>query len=379
MPVNNAEGVCLNIIFAIKALGNQGGGAERVLIDVASGLARRGHTITLISNDPEGKASYYPLDDAIQRINLGIGNVVGKSSLSDVVRRIIHFRRTVAKIRPDVVVSFMHSTYLPAGIALIGTRTPMIASEHIGPEHYQSLWLERALMQLTPLIAVKITVVSKQILLSYGWWLRRCMTVAPNPVSAPARKRTPETDADPTRPSILLSVGRLAPQKNHQLLIAAFAKLSPNFPNWRLRIVGEGELRGALEAQVRDLGLTDKVELPGAISDVSQEYLKADLFVLPSTYESFGLATAEALLHGLPAVGFADCSGTNSLIRHNENGILVSGSHRTETLAAALKELMANPQELKRLSNASKDWLVRMFDINSVLDSWENIVQDVVK
>lgn len=366
----------MNIVFSIKALGNQGGGAERVLIDVASGLARRGHTITLISNDPEGQAPYYPLDGAIQRINLGIGNVAAKSSLSDVVRRMIQFRRTVAKIRPDVVVSFMHSTYLPAGIALLGTRIPMIASEHISPEHYQSRLMERMLLQLTPLLAEKITVVSRQILLSFNGWLRRRMTVMPNPVSVSAKKRPPEFDAGPARSRIVLSVGRLASQKNQQCLIAAFAKVSPDFPNWKLRIVGEGELRGSLEAQVRELDLTGKVELPGAISDVSQEYVKADLFVLPSTYESFGLATAEALLHGLPAVGFADCPGTNSLIRNNENGILVAGLNRTEALADALHDLMGNPQELKRLSNASADWL-QMFDINSVLDRWEVLIQEV--
>jgi glycosyltransferase involved in cell wall biosynthesis len=376
MPENIAEGVCLNIVFAIKALGNQGGGAERVLIDVASGLARRGHTITLISNDPEGQASYYPLDDAIQRINLGIGNVSGKSSLPDVVRRMIRFRRTVAKVRPDVVVAFMHSSYLPAGIALLGTRIPMIASEHISPEHYQSRLLERVLLQLTPLLAARITVVSEQILLSFNAWLRRRMTAVPNPVSVSTNKKPSDFDADPGRTRIILSVGRLAPQKNQQCLIAAFAKVSVDFPNWKLRIVGEGELRGALEAQVRELDLTGKVELPGAISDVGQEYMQADLFVLPSTYESFGLATAEALLHGLPAVGFADCPGTNSLIRHDENGLLVAGSNRTEALAAALGRLMANLQELKQLSNASRDWLAQMFDINSILDRWEGLIQE---
>lgn len=379
MRETNAEGVCLNIVFAIKALGNQGGGAERVLVDVASGLARRGHTVTVISNDRAGQAPYYALDDAVQRINLGIGNVAGRSRLSEVIRRMVEFRRTVAKIQPDVVVAFMHSTYLPAGIALFGTRIPMIASEHIGPEHYQSRWAERALMQLAPLLAAKITVVSSQILLSFGWWLRRRMTVVSNPVSVSARKRSFELDADPHRTRILLSVGRLAPQKNHQCLLTAFAKVSPDFPNWKLRIVGEGELRGGLETQVRKLRLTNKVELPGAVCDVSQEYVRADLFVLPSTYESFGLATAEALLHGLPAVGFADCPGTNSLIRNDENGILVCGSNRTGALAATLGQLMANPRELKRLSNASADWLVQMFDINSVLDRWEDIIQQIAK
>jgi len=63
MPEIDAEGDYLNIVFAIKALGNQGGGAERVLVDVASGLTRRGHTVTLISSDPEGQTTYYPLDE----------------------------------------------------------------------------------------------------------------------------------------------------------------------------------------------------------------------------------------------------------------------------------------------------------------------------
>lgn len=368
----------MNIIFSIKALSNQGGGAERVLLDVASGLVRRGHTITIISNDPEGQASYYPMNDAIQRISLDIGNVAGKSSLDDVLRRIIRFRRTIARIRPDVVVAFMHSTYLPMGGALIGTGIPMIASEHISPEHYQNRWLERILLQLTPLIAAKITVVTNQILLSFGWWLRRSMTVVPNPVSGAKRKRPDKLDAGLGHRRILLSVGRLAPQKNQQCLIAAFAQVLIKFPNWKLRIVGEGELREALEAQVLDLGLSDSVELPGAVLDVSQEYGRADLFVLPSTYESFGLATAEALLHGLPVVGFADCPGTNTLIRNNENGILVNGANRIDALATALIDLMADPKELQRLASASTEWLESQFDINSVLDCWEELIEEVV-
>ncbi|MDO8334790.1 MAG: glycosyltransferase family 4 protein [Nitrosomonas sp.] len=369
----------MNIIFAIKALGNKGGGAERVLIDVTSGLVRRGHTITIISNDPEGQASYYPMNDAIQRISLDIGNVAGKSSLDDVLRRIIRFRRTVARIRPDVVVAFMHSTYLPMGGALIGTGIPMIASEHISPEHYQNRWLERILLQLTPLIAAKITVVTNQILLSFGWWLRRRMTVIPNPVSSGTiGKKSMDLDTDLGCRRILLSVGRLAPQKNQQCLIAAFSQVSIKFPNWKLRIVGEGELREALEAQVLDLGLSESVELPGAVSDVSQEYRKADLFVLPSTYESFGLATAEALMHGLPVVGFADCPGTNTLIRNNENGMLVEGVNQIDALATALIDLMADPKELHRLASASSEWLESQFNINSVLDRWEELIEEVV-
>ena len=70
----------LNIVFIVKALGNQGGGAERVLVDVTAGLGGRGHRVNIISSDSEGQASYYSLDRDVQRINLGIGVVSGKST-----------------------------------------------------------------------------------------------------------------------------------------------------------------------------------------------------------------------------------------------------------------------------------------------------------
>jgi glycosyltransferase involved in cell wall biosynthesis len=369
----------LNIVFCIKALGNQGGGAERVLVDVVSGLAARGHAITVVSSDPQDKMPYYRFDDAIRRINLGIGDTAGKSGWLDTFRRILAFRRTIVGIRPDAVVAFMHSSYLPAGLSLLGTGIPMIASEHIGPEHYRTRFSEWLALQLTPLLAVRITVVTRQILDSFNAWLRRRMVVVVNPVSFTAKKRVVDRQLDPGRERVLLSVGRLAPQKNQKCLIAAFAEIAADFPRWTLRIAGEGELRAELEAQVRQLGLSERVELPGAVSDIGREYDKADLFVLPSTYESFGLATAEAILHGLPAVGFADCPGTNSLIEQDVNGILVAGDDRTRALADTLSRLMSNPAELARLSNAPTDALQRRFNIETVLDAWERLIEEAAK
>ncbi len=368
----------MKIVFAIKALGIKGGGAERVLSDVASGLAARGHAVTLISSDPEKAAPYYHLDQSVRQIKLGLGNVAGKSTFFEMVHRTIGFRRKLSELRPDVVVAFLNSTYLPLGIALIGSRIPMIASEHIGPEHYRKRWMEKCLLFLVPLLAARITVVSQQILGSFGWWLRRKMVVVSNSLTASIVRKSPEDGRRTDGSRILLTVGRLVAQKNHECLISAFARVAPRHPNWCLRIVGEGELRGALESQVRELGLSKRVTLVGAIDDVRPEYACADLFVMPSTYESIGLATVEALLHGLPAVGFSDCPGTNTVIKHDENGILVSGAaNRAESLAMALDQLMAKPQELKRLSNASTDWLSGMFDINMVLDSWERLIKEV--
>lgn len=369
MPQNEAK-QARNVLFVVKAMANQGGGAERVLAEVASGLARRGHQVAILSSDPAGSTPFYTLDDRVKLLGLGIGNVVASTSVRELCRRIWRFRSMVRTLSPDVVVGFMHSTYLPLGIALLGSGVPMVASEHIGPEHYRKYPLQRIALALTPLIASSITVVSRPIMRSYGWWLRRKMTVVANPVKKPAFR-----GARTGSGKLLLTVGRLAPQKDHVVLISAFAALASEFPDWRLRIAGEGELRGALEAQVKSLALEDRIELPGSISDIDAEYSAADLFVMPSSYESFGLATAEALMHGLAAVGFSDCPGTNDLIRDGENGILVRGEDRSRALATALSRLMRDPAELARLSASSVQSIMDQHGIDVVLDQWESVLQ----
>jgi GalNAc-alpha-(1->4)-GalNAc-alpha-(1->3)-diNAcBac-PP-undecaprenol alpha-1,4-N-acetyl-D-galactosaminyltransferase len=365
----------LKIAFVIKAMSNPGGGAERVLAAVSSGLADRGHDVRIITSDPPDKPSFYPLAPLVRRVFLGVETVEGNSRLWEVLRRVWILRRKILSCEPDVVVAFMHSSYVPLGIALVGTRIPVVASEHIGPQHYETRPFQLALVMLTPLTARKITIVSEQIKQQYGRWLRRRMVVAPNPVAVPsAREEKPHP-----RARTVLSVGRLAAQKNHACLIAAFALVASDFPDWTLRIVGDGELRGELEKQICELGLERRVELSGAIGDVWREYRTASFFVSPSIYESFGLATAEALLSGVPAVAFEDCPGSNILIQNNINGILLNESRdRVEALSTALRRLMAAPEEIERLSRGG----VRRLDacsLPNVLDTWEDILRDAAQ
>lgn len=367
----------MKILLAIKALGNPGGGAERVLAQIASGLADRGHDVTVISSDAAGVSPFYPVSDKVRLLRLGIGNVAGSSGAIDLCKRMLAFRRVILDLSPDGVVGFMHPTYLPVGLALLGSSIPVIASEHTSPEHYRGRPTQRLLLQLTPLICKRILVVAEQIRQSFGWWLRRKMVVLPNPVTVQPTSRL-ESPGSGNR-KILLSVGRLGPEKGHAILLTAFSSITERFPEWTLRIVGDGELRPALEYQIESLGLIGKVELVGAKSDVNTEYAAADMFVLPSSYESFGLATAEALLAGMPAIGFADCPGTNTLIRDGENGRLVDGRDRTGALAEVLAELMGNPNERQRLADSSREWIRHSFGINEVLDRWESVLESVGK
>ena len=212
--------------------------------------------VIVMTSDQVVDRPYYGLSGAVRREFLGIGNVGSRSTIGDVARRVWLMRRKLVELDPDIVVAFMHSSYLPVGLALLATGIPLVASEHIGPEHYHRLPFQKALILATPLLANKITVVSQQIKDLFSGRLHRMMVVVPNPVtitthitdtSRMVKERWKQVRA---RKKTILSVGRLAAQKDHACLISAFSLVAAEFSDWRLRIVGEGELRPELENQI---------------------------------------------------------------------------------------------------------------------------------
>lgn len=382
----------MKIVFVIKALSYEGGGAERVLVEVASGLARRGHAVSVVTSDAIGAESFYPLDPMVGQINLGIGNVACKTGIFDAIKRMFAMRRVIAHAQPDVVVGFMNSSYMLLYFALQGLRIPLVASEHVGSEYYEDRPFQRFLSHFMAIIAKKIIVVTDQVRMQFPPQVRNVMSVIPNPVSFLSGRRA-DLRGSSGSPKTLLAIGRLDAGKNHRDLIAAFAQIANVVPDWNLRIVGEGGLRGELEYLVRRLHLESRVHLCGATKNISDEYLNAQLFVSSSLYESFGLVVAEALIHGLPVVGFADCPGINQLVRHGENGVLVAikdriaarddratragrrvlvaRKDRIAALARALESLMQDEQERCRLGSVPAEWLVEKYNINGILDLWE--------
>jgi glycosyltransferase involved in cell wall biosynthesis len=363
----------MKIVFAIKSMNGLGGGAERVLADVTSGLAERGHQISILTYDPPNGNSFYPLHKAINRIDLDIGRPQHRSTLLETIKRMIALRRTIKKASPDIVVGFMHSLFLPLGISLIGTKISVLASEHIGIDYYRYHPLERLLLQLTPLITKNILVISKNIRNGFNPYLRKYMKVIPNPVCIPVDVKKEGVNFDRNRKT-LLSIGRLVHQKDHKTLLEAFSRLTDDFPDWDLKIFGDGELRSQLETQVKILELEGRIQLAGTKQSIAEEFLGAQLYVVPSLYESFGLATAEALTYGLPAVGFADCPGTNELIEHDCNGILVNGDGRALALERGLRRLMESSELRERLGNAGPLSMSR-FSKENICILWEKLLQ----
>lgn len=358
----------MKLVFAIKSLNVVGGGAERVLVHVANALVARGHDVEVITFDPPGQ-SFYSLDPRVRRVDLAVGPPGQPTPRRALLGALPRMRRAVADAGADLVVGFMHSMYVPMAVALWGSGVPLVASEHTGMQHFSGRLIERLLVRVLSRRFVAKSVPSEVVRL-------QCVAVDDCPVevlSNPLMLEPFESGARqaPRQPPVLLSVGRFMKEKNQLELIDAFARLATDFPQWTLRFAGDGEMRPQLEQRVAELGLASRVEMPGAVSAMADEYAAASIVAMPSRWESFGLATAEALASARPVIGFADCPGTNELVRHEFNGWLVEGGgDRVRHLESGLRRLMSDASLRVELGSRGPS-SVAHFGGEAVTPRWE--------
>jgi len=156
--------------------------------------------------------------------------------------------------------------------------------------------------------------------------------------------------------SHVLSVGTLKAQKNHRLLLQAFACVATELDS-ALVILGEGSLRLTLEQDLQELGLQGRVLLPGFHPDPTPWYQMADLFVLSSDYEGFANVVAEALACGTPVVS-TDCRhGPAEILEHGRYGRLVPVGD-TKALAAAIQASLLESHDHQSLRRRAQDFTV---------------------
>jgi glycosyltransferase involved in cell wall biosynthesis len=157
----------------------------------------------------------------------------------------------------------------------------------------------------------------------------------------------------PPEATVALFCGKLQAWKAPMDLLQAFARAS--VPNSYLAFAGDGPERGNLERMANELGFADRVRFLGFLnqSQLPSAYRAADLFVLPSLFEPFGLVVNEAMLCGLP-VAVSDRVGARfDLVRPDENGYVFPAGD-VEALAVVLRGILADPEKRARMGAASR-------------------------
>lgn len=177
---------------------------------------------------------------------------------------------------------------------------------------------------------------------------------------------------------VIISIGRLAPEKNWETMLRAAAQVYAQHPDMRLVLIGDGPQKQTLEALAAELGIGERVTFTGQLPfEEIPTYLKAaDMFSFASVTETQGLVTIEAMAAGLPIVA-VDGSGTHDIVEHGKHGFLVEND--PNALASAVSEMLCSPQQMKQFSaDALKK--AKTFDLNrlgkQMIKVYEQAIQD---
>ncbi len=355
----------MKVAFILSGL--SAGGAERVISKLAEAALGRGWDVTIITFDSPDDPIFHAIDSRVALVRLALpSGGKGLAAAIRVARRLWMLRRHL-RGRFDVVISFLTKINVLTLLATLGLDVPVLVSERNNPDRQPAHPLWRcALRHLYPRASsiVMLTHRGRERLRKAE---RDRAIVIPNPISAfpylPRQGGTPQ----------LVAVGRLDKQKGFDMLIAAFATLSDRFPEWNLRIFGEGPERSALEGQVQELGLAHRISLPGCTARHGEWIEETTLFVLSSRYEGFGNVVGEAMRAGLAVVAY-DCDfGPSDMIEPEVSGVLVKPED-VAALSDALAGLMASPDRRRRLSAAAIE-RAKQFGESAILETWMRAIE----
>ena len=175
--------------------------------------------------------------------------------------------------------------------------------------------------------------------------------------------------------TVLTHIGRFAVQKNHALLIEAFAQVRADAPLYLL-LVGGGELENAVREHVAGLGLQSRVRFLGVRADVADILRASDVFVLSSRWEGNPMSVMEAMAAGLPVVSTA-VGGVPELVQEGATGLLVP-SEDTGALACALQALVDDPARRQAMGAAARQHAIAHFDIRHTVRGYEQLYESLL-
>ncbi len=274
-----------HVVLALWTLGR--GGAERMVVDLARRLPKRGYIPRIVALGGGGD-----LEEEVRASGIEL-SIAPRTH--DRRATMLFTRQMLAELTSDAIVH----THLGADhwFGYLASRKGHAWVSTIHNDDRDESWMKQRLHVWTWNRVQGLACVSRAV---QEFWQENGLkntrlNVIPNGIDL--ARFTPRTKLTYQDTPLIVSVGRLVPQKRHEWLLRA---LAPIHTPWRLEIVGDGPLRGTLEALADTLGIRPRVAFRGVVSDVRSVFARADLFALPSAWEGQGIVVMEAAASGVP-------------------------------------------------------------------------------
>ncbi|WP_086334185.1 glycosyltransferase family 4 protein [Campylobacter vicugnae] len=177
---------------------------------------------------------------------------------------------------------------------------------------------------------------------------------------------------------VVVSIGRLSKEKGFLRLIDIWKLIqdSKEFKDWKLHIVGDGELKEKIENKIRDLNLTNSIILKPFTKDVESEYLSASIYAMTSHFEGFGMVLIEAQSYALPTISFDIATGPRDIIENDKSGYLIEDNNLNE-YATKLKTLMQDENLRAKMGTKSKEIVKSKFSKDVVMKQWMELFERI--
>lgn len=388
------------LAFVIAHLGP--GGAQRVVANAAEILAERGLELHLIVFTD--RADSYPIDPRVKchfwlprRGQRGTVEPNGKGADSDLtwpddpkpglksfrrfvpngiafgielIRISVWLRRTIRRLEPDAVLSFLTQTNILTVLATRGLDVHTVISERNDPRLQRHRPRIEFLRRLVYRRADVVTANSRGALTALEAHVPKDkLAFLPNPLLGAAMSEA-TAFAAPT----VITVGRLVAQKGLDVLLAAWARVVAMLPGWRLAIVGGGPLAGELQALAAKLDIADSVDFIGQVSDPFPLLRGAELFVLTSRFEGTPNALLEAMACGLPAIVSDASPGPCELIGPDESAGLIVPVEDAHATAEAILRLARDEALRRRLGLGARE-RARAHETDRAIEVWLRLLR----
>jgi glycosyltransferase involved in cell wall biosynthesis len=355
--------------------GDDIGGAQVHVRDLASGLLRRGHEVTVLTG---GHGKFSSELNSLGIAHRSIPNLVMPIAPAKDLLATVEIARALRSIQPDLVAAHTAKAGLLGRIACAALGYPVTFTPHgwsIGDRiSARKGKLFRRVESLASLIPSRIiNVCDYEVDLALKARVARPHKLAMVYNGLPAIEESLRADVS-TDPPRLVMIARMAEPKDHATLLQALAGLK--HLAWTLDLVGDGPFEAKLRAQAANLGITGRVNFVGFSDQPAQHLADAQVFVLSSRSEAFPYSVLEAMRAGLPVVATA-VGGIPEAVIHARTGLLAQPSHMEE-LRAQLAAVIGAPALRKTLGDQGRTRFEEHFTFDKMLLNTLTIYQEIL-